>query len=76
MFVCKLYAFNIIPTKRHKEFINTESIQATAGKVSDYAKTSRHEFIAETYARLIEGEKLPEDVMALYKKYNGPMIIK
>ena len=67
-------ALNILPTKSHEEFINTQSIQETAGKVSNYAKTSRDEFIAETYARLIEGEKLHEDVMALYKKYNGPMI--
>ncbi len=65
--------FNILPTKQHKEFVNTKSIQETVGKISDYAQTSRDEFIAETYARLIESEKLPDDVLALYKKYNGPL---
>lgn len=63
---------NILPTKSHKEFANNKAIQETAGKISEYAKTSRDEFIAETYAKIIAGEKIPEDVMILYRKYNGP----
>lgn len=57
-----------------KEFLNTPTIQETAGKVSVYAQESPLEFVAETFADLIEGKTIPEDVMALYKKYNGPMI--
>ena len=51
-----------------------ENIQQTAGKVSWYAQTSIGEFVAEVYAKLVSGAKLPDDVMALYKKYNGPML--
>ena len=51
-----------------------QNIQQTAGKVSWYAQTSIGEFVAEVYAKLVSGAKLPDDVMALYKKYNGPML--
>lgn len=54
------------------EHLKNEEIQNTAGKVSWYAQTSIGEFVAEVYAKLIKGEQLPDDVMALYKKYNGP----
>ena len=57
-----------------KEFINNKEIQATAGKVSDYAKESPLEFVAETFAGLRDGIKFPDDVMALYKKYGGPVL--
>lgn len=43
-----------------------------AAKVSDYAKTSVTEFIAETFAGLMSGKKYDKDVMALYKKHKGP----
>ena len=61
---------NIFPTKAHSEFMKTQSIQDTAGKVSEYAKTSEQEFVAEVYARLVNGEKFGDDVMSLYKKYS------
>lgn len=57
-----------------QEFLNSKSIQETAGKVSPYAQESPLEFVAETFADLLEGKTLPDDVMALYKKYNGPII--
>lgn len=57
-----------------KEFINSKDIQATAGKVSNYAKESPLEFVAETFAGLRDGQKYSDDVMALYKKYGGPSI--
>lgn len=57
-----------------KEFINNKEIQATAGKVSDYAKESPLEFVAETFAGLRDGIKFDDDVIALYKKYGGPSI--
>ncbi len=56
------------------EFLTNQETQQTAGKISSYAQTSIGEFIADTYAKMIRGEKLPDDVMALYKKYNGPDI--
>ena len=55
------------------EFLTNQETQQTAGKISGYAQTSIGEFIADTYAKMIRGEKLPDDVMALYKKYNGPV---
>jgi len=56
------------------EFLTNQQTQQTAGKVSGYAQTSIGEFIADTYAKMIRGDKLPDDVIALYKKYNGPAI--
>jgi hypothetical protein len=44
----------------------------TAAKVSDYAKTSAIEFVAETFAGLLTGKKYDKDVMALYKMHKGP----
>lgn len=45
-----------------------------AKKVSNYATESPAEFVAETYAELLDGRKFSDDVMTLYQKYNGPMI--
>lgn len=57
-----------------KEFLNSKEIQATAGNVSNYAKASPLEFVAETFAGLLDGKKYSDDVMALYKKYGGPVL--
>ena len=68
------------PTKFKKrypdlyEHLTNQEIQQTAGKVSWYAPTGIGEFIAEVYAKMIRGDKIPDDVMKLYKKYNGPTI--
>ncbi|MDR1327965.1 MAG: hypothetical protein LBJ74_06130 [Heliobacteriaceae bacterium] len=43
-------------------------------KVSCYASKNLHEFIAETFRALMNGKKVPKDVMELYKKYNGPQM--
>jgi len=56
------------------EHLTNQDIHKTAGKISAYAQTGIGEFIAETYAKMICGEKLPDDVITLYKKYNGPII--
>lgn len=56
------------------EFLTNQEYQQTAGKISGYAQTSIGEFIAETYARMVRGDKLPNDVMKLYEKYNGPKL--
>lgn len=56
------------------EFLTNQDSQQAAGRISEYAQTSIGEFIAEVYARMVRGDKIPDDVMKLYKKYNGPMI--
>ena len=64
------------------EFLTDDKIQRTAGYISSYAKTGITEFIAETYARMISiivnggdpYKELPQNVIALYKRYNGPEV--
>ena len=56
------------------EFLTNQEYQQTAGKVSEYAQTGIGEFIAETYAKMVRGDKIPNDVMKLYEKYNGPKL--
>ena len=36
--------------------------------------TYRLEFVAEVWKRIQQGRTFPNDVMALYKKYGGPVI--
>jgi hypothetical protein len=60
-------------SKIYKEFQN-KNIQAVALQVSAYAANSPLEFVAETYKRLRNGQVFSDDVMALYKKYNGPLL--
>ncbi len=55
------------------EHVTNKEIQMTAGEVSEYAKEGVGEFVAEVYAKMINGDKLSDDVLALYKKYNGPL---
>ena len=57
-----------------KEFKDSEEIQAIASYISDYATESPLEFVAETFTKLINNNNLPNDVMDLYKKYNGPTV--
>ena len=54
-------------------WLNQTNIQV-AGLVSRYAQNAPREFVAETYAKLIAGKKLPEEVIALYKKLGGPLV--
>lgn len=56
------------------EFLNNKAIQKTAGKVSEYSKESPAEFVAEVFARRIQGKIFSDDIMALYKKYGGPVL--
>ena len=53
-----------------KEFFSKEG-QFIAGKVSAYARTSVHEFLAEVYAMLVQGNKLDKEVIDLYIKCGG-----
>lgn len=60
--------------KELKEWLDNVTTMNTASKVSEYATSGPGEFIAETFADLIEGRKLSDDVMDLYKKYGGPAL--
>ena len=62
-----------LDTSITQEFINKDS--EIAQKVSDCAKESPGEFVAEVYAKLLEGAKFDDEVMALYKKYGGPSVV-
>lgn len=55
------------------EHLTNKEIKKTTEKVSCYAQTSIGEFVAETYAKMIKGDPIPEDVLKLYKKYNGSL---
>jgi len=57
-----------------KAWVDNPKTMQTACRVSRYASHGPGEFVAETYAKLIAGEKLPDDVLALYKQLNGPSI--
>lgn len=56
------------------EFFESKN-QTIAREVSNYAATNPAEFIAETFARKMQGYKFSDKVEALYKKYNGPEIL-
>jgi len=56
-----------------RSFINNAEKQRIAGKVSTYSQTAPFEFVADTFALMCDGRKLPDDVMKLYKQYNGPI---
>lgn len=45
-----------------------------AQDVSFYASYDPGEFVAETYSYLVNGTKYADDIMALYKKYGGPLV--
>jgi len=59
-----------------KEFISNKGTQKIIeqffGKDA-YASESPAEFIAETFANMVTGNKIPDNIMQLYKKYEGPM---
>lgn len=63
---------NNLSTSVLDEF-NSKYIE-TARKVSDYATESPAEFVAEVFAKMINGQNFDNDVMALYKKYGGPSL--
>ena len=56
------------------EHLYNKSIQDIAGQVSWYSQQGVGEFVAEVYSGLISGQKFSDDVMALYKKYGGPVL--
>lgn len=59
--------------KLYKMF-KTPEMQEVAQKVSLYATETPYEFVADVFAGLMSGTKYSDDVMALYKKLNGPVV--
>ena len=57
-----------------KDWLSNVKNMNTAKSVSWYATIGPGEFIAETYAKLVEGKPVSKDVMELYNKLNGPKI--
>ena len=57
-----------------KGFLESKEEQFIASTVSAYSKKSPLEFVAEVYARMLNGEKFGDDVMNLYNKYKGPVL--
>jgi hypothetical protein len=60
--------------KELKDWVDNKEYMQTANRVSAYASYGPGEFIAETFAKMIDGNKLPDEVLALYKKLNGPTV--
>ena len=55
-----------------KDWLNNSEYMQTAVRVSEYSTTGPGEFIAETFADMVIGKKLPKEVIDLYKKLRGP----
>lgn len=66
--------FDILNYSDLNNFLFDDETQKTAAKVSSYAQCGIGEFVAETFAGLISGRRFSSDVIALYKKYNGPLL--
>ena len=53
---------------------NFENSKNIVLKVSHYSALSPLEFVAECYAKMVDGIKLDDDVMQLYIKLGGVII--
>ena len=62
-----------LDTTIYNEFKNKYS--SIASRVSEYATESPAEFVAEVYAKTLEGAKFDNDVLSLYAKYGGHSIL-
>lgn len=60
--------------KSIEAFLKDFDKQQTAGKISWYAQTKPQEFVAEVFAQLCNGKKLDDDVIQMYRKYNGVLV--
>ena len=50
---------------------NKKQKQEIAQNISHYASTSPIEFVAETFAKLMQGEPVPANLKQLYARLNG-----
>lgn len=62
-------------SKELKAWVDNNDYMQTANRVSEYASHGPGEFIAETFSKLMDGAKLPDDVIKLYKKLEGPAVL-
>ena len=60
--------------KELKEWVDNDDYITAANRISSYAADGPGEFIAETFARMINGNKIPDEVLALYNKLEGPKV--
>lgn len=44
-------------------------------EISTYAGSNAAEFVAETFVKLYQGETVSDDLMTLYRKYDGPPVL-
>lgn len=56
-------------------WLNDDKNMEIANQISPYSATGPGEFIAETFARAINGGKIPKEAKELYLKLNGPSMI-
>ena len=64
---------SLYPKELKQWFADEKNIEL-ANRVSTYAISGPGEFIAETYARALQGAKIADEVAELYKKLKGPSI--
>lgn len=55
-----------------KDWVNNDDNIRIASRVSGYSTSGPGEFIAETFAKLVEGRKVSQEVKDLYRKLGGP----
>ena len=60
--------------KELKEWVDNAQNMQIANSVSLYSADGPGEFVAEVFARTLNGAKFPKAVMDLYKKLSGPKI--
>ncbi len=58
-----------------KEWLENSSNIDAANSISLYAASGPGEFIAETFAKIVNGSKIPDEAKELYLKLNGPSMI-
>ena len=57
-----------------KMFAASELKHGELSYISDYAQTSPGEFVAETFAAILDGNTISKEIMDVYKKYGGPIL--
>jgi len=72
-----IHKANIGLTRFRVEFtmpLDKEQKRLARKNVSRYGSSSRGEFVAEVFSGLMDGASYADPVMALYKKFGGPLI--
>ena len=69
------YKYKLVTTEPYK-FEFDEKDKFIAKMISEYAASSPDEFVAETFASLMEGNigKFNEDIINAYKRFKGPLL--